>query len=296
MPSSPDRSNLSSLNEEAVVFSCADQRLVGILHHAEAASKVGILIVTGGPQYRIGSHRQFLLLARSFAAAGVPTFRFDHRGTGDSEGAFLGFERIGDDIAAAATTFLERSKGLERVVLWGICDAASAILLNAGHDPRIAGLLLVNPWVREAEGEARALVKYYYGQRLLDPVFWRKLFSGEVVVVKAVRGLGSGIARWLRSAASARAQQPQAAALPLPSRMALGFTAFRGPIGLILSGRDLTAREFEDAAANSSWRGLLAEQRVSRHSLPTADHTFSRRVWREEVVRRTLSWLQTIEP
>lgn len=171
MPSSPDHSR-SSLAEEATVFSCEGRQLLGILHYAESASGVGVLIVTGGPQYRIGSHRQFLLLARAFAAAGVPTFRFDHRGSGDSEGHFLGFERIGADIAAAIAAFLERSPGLERVVLLGLCDAASAILLYAPGDPRVGGLLLLNPWVRSAESEARALVKHYYGRRLLDRAFW----------------------------------------------------------------------------------------------------------------------------
>jgi exosortase A-associated hydrolase 1 len=251
------------------------------------------VIVTGGPQYRIGSHRQFVLLAREFAAAGFPTFRFDHRGTGDSEGPSLGFERIEADIDAAITELLEHTPGVERVVVWGLCDAASAVLLYAARDPRVAGLLLVNPWVREPEGEARALVKHYYGRRLLDPAFWHKLLSGEVAVVAALRGFAAGIAGWLRAAVALR--HTAAAALPLPARMAQGLAGFRGPVGLILSGRDLTAREFEDAAAASLWRRLLAEPRIARHTLPTADHTFSRRVWREAIARWTLSWLKNID-
>lgn len=294
MPSSPDHSR-SSLAEEATVFSCEGRQLLGILHHAESASGVGVLIVTGGPQYRIGSHRQFLLLARAFAAAGVPTFRFDHRGSGDSEGPFLGFERIGADIAAAIAAFLERSPGLERVVLLGLCDAASAILLYAPGDPRVGGLLLLNPWVRSAESEARALVKHYYGRRLLDRAFWRKLLSGEVALAAALRGFGASLAGWLRAKMAPGAGPGPASELPLPARMAQGLAAFKGPVGLIISGRDLTAREFEDAAADPLWRRLLAEERVARHDLPTADHTFSRRVWREEVACWTLAWLKRLE-
>lgn len=292
MPSSAESGCPS--REEAVVFCCEGQRLVGVLHHAQCAPRLAILIVTGGPQYRIGSHRQFVLLAREFAAAGFPTFRFDHRGTGDSEGPFLGFERIEADIDAAITALLEHTPGVERVVVWGLCDAASAVLLYAARDPRVAGLLLVNPWVREPEGEARALVKHYYGRRLLDPAFWHKLLSGEVAVVAALRGFAAGIVGWLRAAVALR--HTAAAALPLPARMAQGLADFQGPVGLILSGRDLTAHEFEDAATDSSWRRLLAEPRVARHSLPMADHTFSRRAWREEVARWTLSWLGSIEP
>ena len=49
--------------------------------------------MVGGPQYRVGSHRQFTLMARAFAAAGYPVLRFDYRGIGDSEGESRGFER-----------------------------------------------------------------------------------------------------------------------------------------------------------------------------------------------------------
>ncbi len=294
MPSSPDH-NRSYPAEEATVFSCEGQQLLGMLHHAESTSGVGVLIVTGGPQYRIGSHRQFLLLARAFAAAGVPTFRFDHRGSGDSEGPFLGFERIGADIAAAIEAFLEHSPGLERVVLWGLCDAASAILFYAPGDRRVAGLLLLNPWVRGAESEARTLVKHYYGRRLLDGAFWRKLLSGEVALTASLQGFGASLAGWLRAKMAPGTGPEMASKLPLPARMAQSLAAFKGPVGLIISGRDLTAREFEDAAADPLWRRLLADQRVARHDLPTADHTFSRCVWREEVARWTLAWLKRLE-
>jgi uncharacterized protein len=37
--------------------------------------------------YRVGPHRQFLLLARDWAADGIPVMRFDYQGQGDSEGA-----------------------------------------------------------------------------------------------------------------------------------------------------------------------------------------------------------------
>ena len=56
--------------ERGLVFRCAGEELVGILHPAPGAT--GVVIVVGGPQYRVGSHRQFLLLARRLAASGIP--------------------------------------------------------------------------------------------------------------------------------------------------------------------------------------------------------------------------------
>ena len=81
----------------------------------------------------------------------------------------------------------------------------------------------------------------------------------------------------------------------LPQRMARGLAAFSGPAAIVLSGRDLTARAFEEAAADPAWRTLLAADRVQRFDLPKADHTFSRRVWRDEVSAATIEWLRNLE-
>lgn len=67
-----------------------------MLHHPnEHEVPLGLLMVVGGPQYRVGSHRQFVLLARDLAAAGIPVFPFDYRGMGDSTGQARDFEGIG---------------------------------------------------------------------------------------------------------------------------------------------------------------------------------------------------------
>ena len=79
---------------------------------------------------------------------------------------------------------------------------------------------------------------------------------------------------------------------PLPERMAAGLVRFRGQVLIVLSGSDLTAHEFEDtAAASRAWRRLLAAKRVTRHRLTDADHTFSRRAWRDQVSAWTREWM-----
>ncbi len=178
-------------SEQAIVFPCAGEQLLGIVAQPEQAESTGVLIIVGGPQYRGGSHRQFLLLSRALATAGYPAMRFDYRGMGDSTGELRNFEAVESDIAAAVDAFMAASPELERIVLWGLCDAASASLLylHAHKDERLGGLVLLNPWVRSEATLARAHIKHYYVQRLLQPEFWRKLLSGNLGIGRAIGGL-----------------------------------------------------------------------------------------------------------
>ena len=78
--------------EQAITFDCHGASLYGIASVPQQSGARGVLIVVGGPQYRVGSHRQFALLARSLAAQGIPAMRFDYRGMGDSVGEPHTFE------------------------------------------------------------------------------------------------------------------------------------------------------------------------------------------------------------
>ncbi|MEL7187868.1 MAG: hydrolase 1, exosortase A system-associated, partial [Pseudomonadota bacterium] len=178
-----------------VVISCHNDNMVGILHGSDVDANVGIVIIVGGPQYRVGSHRQFVLLARDFANVGFPVLRFDFRGMGDSSGAFREFEAVGDDIRAAIDCFYEQHRSLRHVVLFGLCDAASASLMYAHEDPRVLGLVLVNPWARTDAGEARAFLRHYYFSRFLQKSFWRKVFSGEFRIGDSFRDLARKVVR-----------------------------------------------------------------------------------------------------
>jgi len=279
------------LREIPLRFSCGRDRLVGVLALPANPAPIGVLIVTGGPQYRVGSHRQFVTLARFLATQGLAVLRFDVRGMGDSDGVFPGFEAIDRDIAAALNCLVDHLPNVETVLLWGLCDAASAIMLYAHSDARVKGIAVLNPWVRTDTGLARAYVKHYYGVRLLDRELWRKIARGEFDVLAAGRGFLGNLAAALRLHVSQRRGNETAA--PLPERMCRGLGRFHGPVLLVLSGRDLTAKEFEDAvAASSMWRRLLEETRVTVRRLDESDHTFSRREWGDQVAHWTLDWVR----
>ncbi|MBK1692141.1 hydrolase 1, exosortase A system-associated [Ectothiorhodospira mobilis] len=283
------------MSPDAFLFYVDEMPLVGMIHPGAQEARTGVLIIVGGPQYRVGSHRQFLLLARHLSAHGIPVMRFDYRGMGDSGGEPRDFEHIHEDIAAAVDAFLSRVPQLERVVLWGLCDAASAALLYAWRDPRVAGLVLLNPWVRTEAGLARAYLRGYYRQRLLSRAFWGDLLRGRVDLRHSLVSLGGMLRRAVlrgRAKGGTPGEGGLAHDAPLPRRMAEGWRRFPGSILLILSGEDLTAAEFRECATGDpAWRGLLEASRVTLRELPGANHTFSRREWREPVAQWTREWL-----
>jgi exosortase A-associated hydrolase 1 len=278
---------LVAVTDVALTFDCAGERLVGVISQAGMRARTGVVIVVGGPQYRVGSHRQFVLLARSLAAAGIPVMRFDYRGMGDSSGAMRSFESVSADIRAAIDAFANAA-GVERVVLWGLCDAASAMLLywNTQRDQRLAGMVLLNPWVRSEATLARTHIKHYYGRRLLSRDFWGSLIGGKVDVVGTLRAFATALTiGWTRRTEAGRGTST------FQDAMAAALRSFRGPVLLVLSGNDLTAREFlEYSNVRGSWSGVLTDSRIEQSRLEDADHTFSSQALRERVEVLTLSW------
>jgi len=271
--------------EQALYFDCDGDALLGVLTVPTGrAARVGVVVVVGGPQYRVGSHRQFVSLGRVLATAGIACLRFDYRGMGDSEGAPRTFEAIDRDIAAAVGAFT-REAGIERVVLWGLCDGASAALMYACNDPRVAGVVAVNPWVRTDATQASARLRHYYLHRIASRAFWTRLLHGDVEIGESLRSVAS----------DARRTASGAAATPFLQRMQEGWMAFERPVLFVLSGNDMAAREFETwIKAHRVRRRTVRNGRCSVHEVSGADHTFSRAQWAREVEALTLRWVAAL--
>jgi exosortase A-associated hydrolase 1 len=273
--------------EYASIFTCNNDSLVSIVSMPEQGSRYGILLLVGGPQVRCGSHRQFTLMARIWAAAGISVMRFDFRGMGDSTGEPRNFMQVSDDINAAVGHFFSICPDLREIVLWGLCDAASAALLYVRQDPRIAGLALCNPWVRTPQTQADVYLQHYYFQRLYQAEFWHKLLSGQFRPMTAWRSLQQLLSQ---RHAGVNPTDPDAA---LSERMASGLQSFNGPVLIILCENDFTAREFMQLCRiDSTWRNLLAAPRITQYILAQANHTFSQANWRHQIADWTSDWLQ----
>ncbi len=148
-----------------LVFRCGPDRLVGTLHppadnglmcDGKRRRQPGIVFLVGGPQTRSGAARGLRHLAESLSAGGIHVLRFDWRGEGDSEGLRRPFDARGAEISMAMATLRKTSAQLGPIFLLGLCDGASAALLHAGQvagrsdgSQVPAGLILVNPWMRD---------------------------------------------------------------------------------------------------------------------------------------------------
>ncbi len=270
--------------ERPLLLPTAGEGLVAILHlPAQGPARAGVVVLVGGPQYRVGSHRQFVLLARALSRQGIAVLRFDYAGMGDSDGPAPSFERVDPEIRAAIDMLLSACPGIETVCLWGLCDAASSALMYAPGDPRVNRLVLLNPWVRTSEGQAQAYLENYYGRRLRSARTWRKFARDPAALLRAAAG-------WVRN--RAKAQRGSRNAGGFLARMLAGVRAFRGNTLVLLSGRDLVATEFELLLARAEpWRTAFSDGRVRIATLEAASHTFARAEWRDWVTDHTARFL-----
>ena len=236
-------------------FACDGTELGATLD--AAGGEIGLLLVTGGSQTRIGSHRMYERLAKALARQGISCLRFDRRGVGDSGAADPGFRGSAPDVAAAAGLLRAEQPGLKRVIGFGLCDGATAIALFA-EKAGLDGLILVNPWLVEAVANEPppAAIKRHYRERLLSLDGWKRILSGRVSYGKALRGL-------LRIG--------RASASPLAQQVAEALARHERPAQWILATGDATAIAAEAEIQDPAFRNLGIEPiRVETDSHPFA--------------------------
>lgn len=237
-----------------IAFTCGPDTLVGTLDAEVSTGPCGLLLVSGGREVRAGSWGGQAQLAARLAAAGVPVFRYDRRGIGESEGTDPGFLHAHGDIAAALAAFRAAVPGLRRVACFGNCDAAAALMLHAA-DLGLDGLILANPWTletEEADTAPPAALRQRYLAKLGNPREIVRLLTGGVNLLKLARGL--------RQAASAPAKSS------LVDSMAANLGRFTGAVTILLANGDRTAQMFE-----AVWPA--DDPRIQRHA--SSGHSFA---------------------
>ncbi|MBX3561985.1 MAG: hydrolase 1, exosortase A system-associated [Sphingomonas sp.] len=239
-----------------LTFSCEGATLGATLD--AGSGTIGLLMATGGSQSRIGSHRMYERLAKMLSEQEIPSFRFDRRGVGDSEGEDPGYRGSRPDLIAAATAFRREASALQRLFGFGLCDGATALALH-GDAIGLDGLILVNPWLVEASADAppSAAVRAHYRDRLLSLDGWKRLLGGAVDLRKLWRGI-------------ARLFQREDATLAAETAAAL--RRHRLPTCVILATGDATAIAARSAMKSNGFNGL----NIDIQELDSDSHTFAR--------------------
>lgn len=281
--------------EIPLVFECEGEQLVGVVHRPEQPGRVGVLaIIAGGPQYRGGVGRGMVTIARALCEKGVPLMRFDYRGMGDSGGEFQGFEAIAEDLQSAVDAFMHAVPELEKVVLWGGCDAASGAMIHGWKIPQAASLVLGNPWVYTPQ-IASAVRKQHYLKRLTDLSFWRKVVRMEYDFSAYARAGFRKVASRFAPPKGGSTNGAAQAKETFVDRMLAGLQRFEGPVLFLLSGQSIVSTEFDQLiAGEKGWAEVYQREGTRRVDLPDADQTFSTADDREQLCIALCDWLDTL--
>ncbi|MFN2329961.1 MAG: alpha/beta fold hydrolase [Chromatocurvus sp.] len=310
---------MSEAQVEPIVFeNRAGLKLFGILHTPlqARAGAPAILLLSPGIKMRVGPNLLYRSITDRLVGMGYSVFRFDFFGLGDSEGE-LSETRLADvynhievgryvEDTLDAMDFMQREYGIGKFILGGLCGGAVSGLLTAGRDPRAVGLLglgltvvlasaAADPLKYMPQGQAK-LSRQAYFMRALRPSSWLRLLTLQ----SDFKLLWASFSTPFKKLRPARGAQPEAGERqvqmdnrnPLIPKAVFPVLDRGGKILLIFSGADRLLDEFQEKFA-AGYKAALA-----RHAdgfqvrvVKDANHIFSQRAWRDEMLDDTERWL-----
>jgi len=280
--------------ERAIKVPAPDGELFGILTPAAGTPRVPwcAIHLTRPRSHR---NRNWIEIARTLAARGVTTFRFDYHGTGDSggESGYLNPNHPYQDDIVAVIDHL-RGLGHERFVLTGSCfDARTALSAFDHHAARIDGLLFVAAPVTSIDDQQRLLDQGkdwgHMWRALQNPENWRRLrdldrWRHMANVLGRVAGRGT------------REDTPVAEGPPLDPLFRRNIDALvrSSARALFLYGEDDPEFLGFQIALRELWSGFSDETRarLAVEVWPGVVHSgFIEMTRQREIVARALEWL-----
>lgn len=289
---------VGTVMEEPVQFFCNNKRLYGILHVPDSVviPATIMIVLTGGPQVRIGGHRLYVQLSRFLCEHNIATFRFDYEGLGDSEGDFVGFQHAGPSLGAAIHFLHNKFKNEVNIIIWSLCDgAAAAALYAATNQEHISGLVLCNPFVITEQGVARSNIKHYYSRRFFDKEFLYNLICFKLNFKRTINSLLQNIrdAQFFTMNKSGVTTYNKNFS---PDLVIDSLQKLKKPIRIILSTDDIVAANFQDELKkNKAIKNDYKKNKIINYFIKGADHTFVDPSAKEKLFSLTLQALNEIE-
>lgn len=293
--------------ESPVRFLNHGSHLYGMLHIPDTAPERGVLVAFGGPT-RVGPHRTNVLLARELARSGLAVMRFDYRDTGDSDeilDSLYHDEVIPDarlsDIELAVDYFFRHVQSIQEIVIWGLCSGATRAIHYANKDPRVRGVVLINPYVDWKARDSLVNMKDHYWRKLTTLDSYKRIIRGDLSLVKAGRNLASKIAGAIHKHKPDAIPNEKKTYDQMPVKLSShsqhenSLLNFKGKVLVILAGEDHIGARFDELVTRSArLKRHFESPNITFHVIPGANHTFSRKDWRNEVISCTREWVLSI--
>jgi pimeloyl-ACP methyl ester carboxylesterase len=272
------------ISEQAVLFGSWTS-LVGIVTKAvspASANRPAIVILNTGIIHRVGHHRMFVTMSRALGAVGYTVLRFDFSGIGDSSPRYDGLSLVDACMAEIreALDWLERDGAASRMILIGLCSGADHAVLYGHTDPRIVGLVLMDPSIPPT---LRYYV-HYIGRRLRRLRSWFNVLSGRSRTLRMLM----------------RHMLPIAQRYPLQNRVPRQ-TIERHYRNSVDSGIEILAI-FTEETTRQTYREQMIEalpnvsfgDRLTLEFFPGSDHTFALESDRSRLIQVILQWVSAV--
>ncbi len=284
----------SEIRERVVTFG-PKQSLVGILTTSRTAPSDfrHIVVVNAGIVHRVGPNRLYVDMARSIAALGYPVLRFDLAGLGDSDsmggGASLVESAIHD--VQHAMDHLAQTRQATEFLVFGLCSGANYAMATAYADPRVVGVMLIDPTVSRTKrslmvhavrrlshvGTLRELVLFRH------PVFHRALGRGRSAALSVAQAAeGQSAQRASAGIARSSATEVRSALEEIIARGVRMMLVFTGGVNHVYNYHD----QLFDLLPGLDFRDQLKLQ-----YMPDTDHTVSDASGRARLFASVRGWL-----
>lgn len=290
------------MREHAFLFG-SSQGLAGIVTEPSgggpgAPANLGVVFLNAGVIHRVGPSRLYVTLARELAALGCVVARFDHSGVGDSavrrDG--LPFEESAISEAREAMDWLQKTRGVDRFVLAGLCSGAVTSFEAAVVDERVVGVAMINPQGFDQSPEWNAYVlnrgraRRYLSRSIFSARSWWNAITGRVDYKRLSSVLWEDMAMRRNRAA-------QTAVSSVASRVAADLHKLerRGVRTLLLCSEGDDGIEYMNVILGQDVTKMTTAPHLTVEILPGADHSLTLFDSQGRVMQSFRQWAQTFD-
>lgn len=257
-----------------------------------AGSRPGVIFLNAGVLHRIGPHRLHVTLARQLGTSGFSCLRMDLSGIGDSP-PFPGtmtFRAAAVADTQAAMTGVAAAMGVQEFILFGLCSGADNAIATALVDPRVVGLVLIDPpTYANAASRWRSLVARARRHRGLSGLGATLLSAGITRLRKSAAAMAARAARRARTEPADGEQGRQ-----YPPREEYGaqldtllrrnvriLSLYSGVLGDRYNHRDQLLETFPALGDRMAYRWF-----------PESNHVFTELAQRQQLISCVTQWIE----